>query len=247
MPSLIPWCEEYWNAITGCTKISEGCRNCYIYRLGRWLGWAEVVTCHEDRLVIPYRWKEPRLIFANSRSDFFHEDVPTDFIDRMLRVMVETPRHSYQVLTKRPERMQALLKRRSWRKPHHCWFGVSVENQKRADERIPVLLETSASIRFLSVEPLLEPVDLRLTRSRGIDWVIVGGESGSRSKARPCDLDWIRDIMHQCELARVPVFVKQVGRNPVGASGIRDPKGEDPTEWPLDLRLRQYPPQVIAA
>ncbi len=275
------------------------------------------VECHPDRLDKPLRWRTPRRVFVNSMSDLFHEDVPDEFIDKVFAVMHTAHEHVFQVLTKRPERMREYVKTRQgavydacrelagmfvdqvggmWCDNHDCcpwplknvWLGVSVEDQQRADERIPILLDTPAAVRFLSCEPLLGPVEIRghlqgcedcdpciggrpdqcavgsyhlnALHPDGIHWVIVGGESGP--KARPCHVEWVRDIVRQCREASVPVFVKQIGARPLwdgmGAAPatthqvehngvvkwrivLKDRKGGDPDEWPEDLRVREYP------
>jgi len=279
--STIQWTDETWNPSTGCTKISPGCANCYIERTppmrmhGRkFVNGRIPLEFHEDRLDAPLHWKKPRRVFVNSMSDLFHEDVPGNFLDSVFRVMIECRQHTFQVLTKRAKRMQKYVGDR-WGvfggKEHplgpNIWLGVSVEDQKRADERIPLLLQTPAAVRFLSCEPLLGLVVLDtfhggrphyLTREVDhaedvmLDWVIVGGESGPGSRA--CNMDWIRSIVQQCNRAGVACFVKQVGSNASGDSqlhqidcqcglhhGFKDKKGGDPEEWPEDLRVREFP------
>lgn len=260
------------------------------------------VLCHEDRLDQPLRWKTPRRIFVNSMSDLFHEDVPDAFIDRVFAVMALAPQHTFQVLTKRAERMRDYFTRQdrhgfsrksningaiwsqlgttrgskikhggNWQTElpvPNVWLGVSVENQQFADERIPLLLQTPAAVRFISAEPLLGPVDLHGARYEtapgrfqgavsswkpALDWVIVGGESGTA--ARPFGIAWARSIIAQCRATGVACFVKQVGRRPFvadpetdwgvgapdGTFGIRDSHGGDWDEWPADLRVREFP------
>ena len=358
----IEWSEEVWNPATGCTKVSQGCKNCYAETLtqryaGR-PGWptefkpwtpanaAENVVLHPSRLEDPFKWKTPRRVFVNSMSDLFHEEIPDEFIDKVFAVMALTPQHTYQVLTKRPERMRAYMTKERTahfddgtpvtpRNPYHSadfvlwaetaitenaawpirkamddfpnahewdwplpnvWLGVTVENQRWADERIPILLDTPAAVRFVSAEPLLGPVDLtninwtarllghakKLRDSmasdnehrdvaeeivasiehdghdhpallnaltgwrtdgedvisdfyndpygRTLNWVIVGGESGS--KHRPFDPDWARSIVSQCKNAGVAAFVKQLG-------GFRP--GNALEDLPEDLRVREFP------
>jgi len=341
----IQWTDATWNPVTGCSKVSQGCKFCYAERDFRRPYGRDVVTMpgshtvlgpagpfevpnirprkftdvftHPNRLDQPLRWKTPRRVFVNSMSDLFHEDVPFEFIASVFAVMGVTTRHTYQILTKRPERMleffrwalQAQDEDGTWYPlketdfaagdrifdhwPKHIewkgalqnrgsgydncgplfpyenvWLGVSCEDQATADERIPLLLQTPAAVRFVSAEPLLERVRLdsylgacncrvqaedgagihashcRATKPR-IDWVIVGGESGP--KARPCDADWIRDIVIDCQRAEVPCFVKQLGANWILAGFdihgplLRDRKGGDPDEWPADLRVREFP------
>lgn len=348
----IEWTDQTWNPTVGCNRVSPGCKNCYAFALhdmrheafkaGKDLPqqYAKPFTelqMMEDRLTDPLHWRKPRRVFVNSVSDLFHKDVPDAFIDRVFGVMASTPQHTYQILTKRADRMaqymtDSLREGGRWdhmlydgafplpdhqaadagyeRLSNECelknvWLGVSVEDQKRADERIPLLLQTPAAVRFLSCEPLLGPVDLKpymytiahmgfvsdeYSKASGIksgdnvrfsnsgpkvDWVIVGGESGPGS--RPCNPCSIRAIVKQCRAASAPCFVKQMGSNIVtrndmvedafnGESGwpepdvehnihgfreeyqgadcrirLRDRKGGDPTEWPADLRVREFP------
>lgn len=221
-------------------------------------------------LTEPGRWRKPQRVFVESMGDLFHEALPDEMIWEVWYAMIYYHRHRFQVLTKRADRMRTLVERfkaRDSRNADHIWLGVSVENQEQADRRIPELLKIPAAIRFLSCEPLLGPVDLHhvddgygngLTfdalssklgigyginneYARRIDWVIVGGESGSGS--RPFHLDHARSIIAQTEAANVPVFVKQVGAKPVGSGewNIRDRKGGNPDEWPDDLRIREFP------
>lgn len=374
--SAIEWTDATWNPVTGCTRASAGCDHCYAvtmtHRLEamgqeKYSGLTVLngkgdrhfngqVRTHDDALTIPLRWKKPRRVFVNSMSDLFHKDVPFEFVDKVFAVMALCPKHTFQILTKRPERMEEYLSSGDERRSNVCdamnrieellhgtmecakhdygepspwplpgvWLGTSIENQKAADERIPHLLKCPAAVRFLSMEPLIGVVDLSrwlpcdrfyLTRCEycgwtgsselcgtniagddvqcaecgrsicgttvpGVDWVIVGGESGPG--ARPCDVDWIRSIVQQCKSAGVACFVKQLGanirdRNDVGFMGdpddawghdgcdmlmqvehnpdgvreeyqgapvrvhLRDKKGGDPSEWPLDLRVREMP------
>lgn len=311
----IAWCDATWNPMSGCTRVSEGCRHCYIDRTppfrmnGRkFVNGTTGVQLHPDRLDQPLKWKKPRRIFVNSLSDLFHEDVPFEFITAVFGVMAASPMHTFQVLTKRPERMRAwcsfiqksgglglfirtvrvdgdrtipnyfnqVMRTAIYRGNTHramddpwmqvfnaaacigdgqlpnVWLGVSVENQRTADERIPLLLNTPAAIRFISYEPALGPVvmpeewlmpafsadDDRYHHpgGRGLDWVILGGESGPG--ARPCHVAWIRSIVQQCQAAKVPVFVKQLGssvvdRNDAGFEGDTD------ESWPMDTKFEQ--------
>jgi protein gp37 len=303
----IEWTDATWNPIRGCTRVSEGCRNCYAEVMaarfsdpGQWgHGLAKRVTLAdgstdhrwtgEMRLIdsaldLPLRWTRPRRIFVNSTSDLFHEAVPDDWIDRVFAVMALTPQHTFQVLTKRPERAQRyfthddgfgrwghiehrarqMLDRLGRPQPRnqtlahyggrnfpHVWLGTSVEDQASADARIPHLLATPASVRFISAEPLLGPVNLLVTDYRGhdisalrgiacdptdsdgpdeyyrtgkLDWVIVGGESGPG--ARPMQPDWARSLRDQCAAAGVAFFMKQMDKK---------------TPIPDDLLIRQFP------
>ncbi len=210
--SRIEWTESTWNPVTGCTKVSPGCKNCYAEALARRLramgqpnyrnGFQ--LTMHEHALELPLSWKQPKLIFVNSMSDLFHPDVPPDFIKRVFDVMESASHHCFQVLTKRAERLAEISDELSW--PENVWMGVSIENRDyscRADH----LRETGAAMKFLSLEPLIGPVDnLDLF---GIDWVIVGGESGPG--ARAMGIDWVREIRVQCLREGVPFFFKQWG------------------------------------
>ena len=210
--SAIEWTQDTWNPVTGCTKISEGCRHCYAERMARRLramgqpnyrnGFA--VTCHPHALDLPLTWRKPRTIFVNSMSDLFHEQVPESFIRRIFAVMAQAHWHRFQILTKRAERLQRLAPDLPW--PPNVWMGVTVENPE-CKNRVNVLRTVPASVRFISMEPLLAPLgDLDL---RGIDWVIVGGESGPG--ARPMLEEWVLDIKRQCDEQAVPFFFKQWG------------------------------------
>ncbi len=300
--SSISWTDSTWNPVRGCTKVSPGCAHCYAETFAeRFRG----VKGHPyeqgfdlrlvpEKLREPLSWKKPRRVFVNSMSDLFQDGVPDAFIDQAFAVMALTPQHTYQVLTKRPERMRAYMsdtrgaegvisrvnaagraipKGAWWNGEHtswpwsNVWLGVSVENQHFADERIPVLLQTPAAIRFISAEPLLEAIDLRRA---DLDWVIVGGESGPG--ARPFDVEWAFSLVCQCSEAEIACFVKQLGRYPftvcascdrkigrgllggfVDACGpshtqsiqdfcrIHASKGDVPDEWPKDLCVQQFP------
>ena len=210
--SSIEWTESTWNPLTGCTKISPGCTHCYAERMSLRLqamgqpNYANgfKLTLHEQALDLPLRWKKPQMIFVNSMSDLFHKRVPFAFIERAFDVMGRATWHRFQVLTKRSDRLLELSARLPW--PPNVWMGVSVENQDYAF-RIAHLRSTAARTKFLSLEPLLGPLlDLDLD---GMDWVIVGGESGPGS--RPMDPTWVIDIRDQCRSAGVPFFFKQWG------------------------------------
>jgi len=213
--SKIEWTESTWNPVTGCTKVSAGCANCYAERMARRLhamgqpnyrnGFK--VTCHEHVLRHPLTWKTPRTVFVNSMSDLFHEDVPEEFIRSIFDVMKQAHWHTFQVLTKRDQRMAALAPRLEW--PDNVWMGVTVEDRK-AKPRITALRKVPAAVRFLSLEPLLE--SLGKLNLEGIHWAIVGGESGPG--ARTMEEAWVLDFKRQCETADVPFFFKQwVGVN----------------------------------
>ena len=210
--SSIEWTESTWNPVTGCTKISPGCAHCYAERMAkrlRAMGQANYrngfrLTVHEHALRLPLTWKRPQTIFVNSMSDLFHRDVPAAFIHEVFAVMAAADWHTFQVLTKRSGRLAQLAPRLGWR--DNIWMGVSVESQRYV-QRIEDLAGAPAAIKFLSLEPLLGPLEgLKLD---GIDWVIVGGESGPG--ARPMREDWVLDIRDQCQAAGVPFFFKQWG------------------------------------
>ena len=242
----IEWTDVTWNPVTGCTKISAGCKHCYAERFAKRIrgrcGYPADdpfrVTLHPDRLNQPRHWRKPRKIFVCSMSDLFHEDVPDWFLDRVFAVMKRCPHHVFMLLTKRPERMHRFVgsdPSLSADPVPNVMLGVSAENQQAVDQRIPILLDTPAAIRFVSCEPLLGPIDLLLrVRSRGdfyrtldarcrqasldrisgvvsndLDWVIVGGETGSG--ARPVDPEWVRSLRDQCQHAGVPFFFKRWG------------------------------------
>jgi len=299
----IEWTDKVWNPVTGCTKVSAGCKNCWAERVfPRIYGRDRVpvndaacitnrdpdpannehfrsrrftdVRCHPERLEQPLHWRKPCRIFVNSMSDLFHESVHRDFILRVWHVMQRCPNHTFQILTKRPWRMKQLIQ--EWlpaalplayfhdiqeSPPPNVWLGVSVENQKTADERIPLLLQTPASVRFVSVEPLLGPVDFtdklgqwadcpehgRIRRvdedgcclgcgadsmHYGLDWVLCGGESGP--KARPMEEAWARSVMLQCKSAGVPFFMKQGSK-----ANWSDFKNFE--SFPKDLQVREFP------
>ena len=209
-----------WNPVTGCTKISAGCKHCYAEVMAKRLQAMGVekykdafkVTLHEDALKIPYTWKKQKIVFVNSMSDLFHPKVPLLFIQKVFKVMNENPQHTFQVLTKRAERLFDVHQELKW--SHNIWMGVSVENEK-VISRIDLLRETSARTKFLSCEPLIGPLhNMNLT---SIDWVIVGGESGRSPRAM--SEDWVLNIMDQCSAANVAFFFKQWGGSNKKKSG----------------------------
>ena len=211
--SKIEWTEQTWNPTVGCTKVSPGCKNCYAETMAKRLramgtpGYENGfrLTLMPDRLDEPMRRRKPTVYFVNSMSDVFHPKVPFEFIDRIFETIERSPQHTYQMLTKRADRMATYFRTR--RPPANAWLGVSVENRRHGVPRIDFLRQVPAKVRFLSVEPLLEhlgPIDLS-----GIHWVIVGGESGPA--ARPLDPAWARDLRDQCRRAGVPFFFKQWG------------------------------------
>lgn len=256
--SKIEWTDATWNPITGCSVVSPGCTNCYAMKLaGTRLRhhpsrqgltvetkagpvWSGMVRFNDEWLLQPLRWTRPRHIFVCAHGDLFHEAVPDMWIVRVMGVMARAKQHTFQVLTKRAARMQQIMRFAAIQEavkslgdgewpPSNIWFGVSAEDGQRAGERVPILLDTPARVRFLSCEPLLGPADLtnvggKNALDKGVDWVIVGGESGPR--ARPMDPAWARSLLEQCRDHRVPFFMKQM-------SG----KGDIPN----DLLVRQFP------
>ena len=210
--SSIEWTEMTWNPTTGCTKISAGCKFCYAEVMTKRLMAMGIdkykdgfeIRTHEDSLMTPYEWRKPKIVFVNSMSDLFHPQVPLEFIKKVFHVMNDTPQHTYQVLTKRGDRLHEIHDQLNWTR--NIWMGVSVEDE-RVTERIDFLRHTNAKTKFLSCEPLIGPLmNLNLT---GIDWVIVGGESGR--KARPMEEWWVWDIKQQCDEQEVLFFFKQWG------------------------------------
>jgi protein gp37 len=236
----LTWTDATWNPVTGCDKVSQACKNCYAERDWERLSKKEDsvyfgrkftdVQCHEERLDIPTRWTKPRKIFVNSMSDVFHPDIPLSFITQMYSQMAMNSHHIFQILTKRPHRMMAIYedwaaKNDTYATLPNVWLGVSVEDQKSADERIPLLLVTNAAVKWLSIEPLLGPIDLVNDRDNfdklpdylklvgmdcvPLDWIVVGGESGPN--ARPLSPDWVRTIRDDCKRLSIPFLFKQWG------------------------------------
>jgi len=211
MKTGIEWTDATWNPVTGCDKISQGCKNCYAHDLALRLksmgqhGYRNGfdLTLQPDMLEKPLQWKKPRMIFVNSMSDLFHDGIPLEYIQKVFEVMRRCPQHTFQVLTKRSERLLQLSPDIDW--PPNVWQGVSIELQ-RYSSRLEDLKRTSAKIKFLSLEPLLGSLDLNLN---GIDWVIVGGESGPKS--RPIQEEWVLSLRDQCSKYQVPFFFKQWG------------------------------------
>lgn len=211
--SAIEWTEQTWNPTTGCTKVSPGCKHCYAETMAKRLqamgvrGYENSFSLNllPERLVEPLKRKKSTVYFVNSMSDLFHEDIPNAFIRQVFDVIKQTPQHTYQILTKRADRLPGFFSK--YVAPTNAWLGVSVENRKHGLPRIDALRHIPAQIRFLSVEPLLE--DLGNIELRGIHWVIVGGESGP--KARPMKQEWVVNIKRQCEQQNVAFFFKQWG------------------------------------
>lgn len=271
--STIQWTDETWNPVVGCSKISEGCLHCYAAeaaksarlqqfnqykKVGGWNGITEFV---ESQLTKPLHWRSPKKIFAGSMTDLFHENTPFSWVDRIFEVIAKCPQHTFQILTKRPERMAQYFEKGfvkytknlvefddslgeqrefAYFPLSNVWLGTTVENQAMADKRIPILEKIPAAVRFLSCEPLLEQIHFDVLT--GIDWVITGGESGNKS--RPCDVDWIRSIVTQCDEQNVPVFVKQLGSYAWQDSErlkLKSRKGGEIDEFPEDLKVREFP------
>jgi protein gp37 len=251
--SPIEWTEATWNPVVGCTVLSPGCTNCYAMRMAarleamgqpKYTGvtrksggrakWNGRINLDRASLDLPKTWKKGRTIFVNSMSDLFHEDVPLDYIKEVFATMVAAPQHTYQVLTKRAERGEALSRYLPW--PNHVWLGVSVENGDYL-YRIDCLRRTHAAVKFLSLEPLLGPLDnLNLS---GIDWAIAGGESGP--KARPMPIEWVRSIRDQCIAANVAFHFKQWG----GVNKKRSGRTLDGKTWD-QLPVRHYAEKQFA-
>jgi protein gp37 len=234
--SSIEWTDATWNPVSGCSKLSLGCEHCYAQRMAHRLqamglpayanGFA--VTLHPEALAAPLCWKKPRMVFVNSMGDLFHEEIPLAFIKKVFAVIAQTPHHTYQVLTKRAERLSALSEKLQW--PGNLWMGVTVESSSYVP-RIQQLLTTPASVKFLSLEPLLGP--LPKLPLKGIDWVIVGGESGPG--ARPMERAWATQVRDQCVRSSVPFFFKQWGGVRKKAAG-RSLEGRTWDELPLSVR-----------
>lgn len=269
--SRISWTERVWNPVRGCSPVSLGCANCYAARMatrfagagqpyqglardGKWTGAVRFVP---DMLRAPMRWRKPALVFVNSMSDLFHRDVTDEQIAAVFGVMADCPQHTFQVLTKRPERLVKLGNKLKW--SPNIWMGISAENQRTLDNRVPLLLDTPAAVRWVSAEPLLGPLDFSdwircggarpsldasgYEMSHGsplkslLDWIVVGGESGP--SARPCDWRWLHSVVAQCAVTSTPCFVKQLGEQSNLAT--QDRVGRKPDEWPPLLRVRQWP------
>lgn len=243
MAHKIEWTEQTWNPSAGCTKISAGCKNCYAETMAIRLQ-AMGVKGYENgfkfnpvpsRLLEPLKRKKPTIFFVNSMSDIFHEDMPSHYLDKIFGVIEDTPRHTYQILTKRADRMYEYLSKRNI--PKNIWLGVTVDNRKEGLPRIDKLRNLKASVLFLSVEPLLE--DLGKIKLDNIDWVIVGGESGN--KARPMEKEWVINIKRQCENNDIAFFFKQWGT--WGADKVKRNKKLNGKE--LDGKVWHQYPEVI--
>ncbi|KJU86021.1 phage protein Gp37/Gp68 [Candidatus Magnetobacterium bavaricum] len=247
--SKIEWTESTWNPVTGCSKVSDGCRNCYAERLARRLKAMNNpryvhgfdVTIHDDLIEMPLKWKTPRIIFVNSMSDLFHEKIPISFIKRVFDVMAEADRHIFQILTKRSERMAEISLKLPW--PENVWMGVTVESQ-RYSYRISDLEKVPAYVRFLSIEPMLSPI-LQLPL-KNIDWVVVGGESGP--ECRTMKAEWAGSVRDQCNASHVPFFFKQWGGIRKNITGrLLDGKTWDEMPKTLPQTFSETHPHLITA
>ncbi len=256
--SSIEWTEATWNPIAGCTVLSPGCTNCYAMRMARRLElmgqakyrgttrisggrskWTGKIVLDENALALPRTWSKGRLVFVNSMSDLFHDSVPLKFIQRVFAVMNETPQHTYQILTKRAERLSEVSDQLNW--PRNVWMGVSVESQKYWG-RVEKLRRTKAQVRFLSLEPLLGPI--KTLDLDGIDWVIAGGESGP--KARPMSPDWVRNIRDACIDQGVAFHFKQWGGvNKKAAGRVLDKRTWDDMPITRKAALLEKPTRVL--
>ena len=286
--TTIAWTDETINPIVGCSRVagSPGCERCYAataaktarlqqfpqyQKVAKWNGTVEFV---ESQLIKPYEWKKSKKIFICSMADIFHENVPFDWVEEIFYMIENCPQHTFQILTKRPERMIEFfdwyIARNSdhsvelqWTMPDNIWLGVSCENQAMADKRIPLLMQIPAKVRFLSCEPLLEPINLSkflpiewseiaedwIESWPGIgsystdypNWIIVGLESGSN--ARRCDLQAVHSIINQCQTAKVKVFCKQLGTVWAKESGTykQDRKGASPELWDKSFNVQEFP------
>lgn len=245
--TAIAWTQKTWNPWQGCRKVSQGCKYCYMFRDKERYGQdpGTVVVSSSKTFFNPLHWHEPALVFTCSWSDWFISEAdawrPTAW-----EVIKNTPHLTYQILTKRPERILSNLPA-DWGEGYkNVWIGVSVEDQEAAKIRIPLLQHIPAAIRFISFEPLLGPIHLdRLGIDRlPFEWAIIGGESGSRTgkyRYRPCDVRWIQSLLKQCQGAGVPCFVKQLGSHLAHGAKFSDGHGKDPQEWPEHLRVQHYP------
>lgn len=247
--SNIEWTDATWNPTRGCTKISAGCKNCYAETFserfrgvpGHPFEFGFDLKLVPEKLEEPLKWQTPKKIFVNSMSDLFHKDIPDEYIYKVFSVMRLADWHIYQVLTKRPERMKRLFDTllKEFSELKHIWLGVSVENRKHGIPRISLLQNTNIPTRFLSIEPLLE--DLGIINLKKIDWVIVGGESGPRS--RPIEKEWVISIYKQCKKNKVPFFFKQWGGVRKHLTG-RTLLGKTFSEFPM-IKLKDVPIRSI--
>lgn len=211
--TTIEWADATWNPVIGCTKVSPGCAHCYAERQAeRWRGSAgypngfDPVTLKPKKLSEPARWKDPKIVFVNSMSDLFHEEIPDEFLKAIWNTMIQVDHHAYLILTKRPVQMLKRTHELGLGLPPQIWLGVSAENQRWFDQRVPVLAAMRAAVRFVSIEPMLGPVSIA-ARADDLDWVIVGAESGP--ERRPFELDWAREVREECQVFGVDFMYKQ--------------------------------------
>lgn len=260
--SKISWTNHTWNVVTGCTKVSQGCKNCYAEKMFNRLvamGSHDYIgrkfrdiRLHPSRLSYPSKLRKPSMIFLNSMSDLFHAEISFDVIRTIWDVMVTNPRHTYQILTKRPERLLEFCKHESVRLfaegyekingwafeiPNFIWVGTSAETQKDMDERLPMLLRLNAKVKILSLEPLLSEIKIPIDMLKQISWVIIGAESIGNAIGRECKLSWIKNLVDECETFGVPVFVKQIHKEINGKLYLR----KDIETFPKNIRIREYP------
>lgn len=257
--SKIGWTESTWNPWHGCQKVSAGCKNCYMFRdKKRWGQDGSIVQRSKaGTFNAPLNWKDPKVIFTCSWSDWFIEEADA-WRDEAWAIIKQTPQHTYQILTKRPERIASHLPA-DWSIENYpnVWIGVSVENQAASDERLRYFADFDAAVKFISVEPLIDKVSLvrsidtifpnmdePMELSELVNWVIIGGESGPASgafKARDCKEAWIADVLYECKHVGIPVFIKQMGSVMSRAMGYQSSAGSDPDEWPEFFQVQEFP------
>jgi protein gp37 len=243
--SYIQWTDATHNFWEGCKKVSSGCKNCYAERMFDRFGKNFSNVRRTKGFDSPLKWKGNKMIFTCSTSDFFI-DVADPWRDDAWAIIKATPQHTYQILTKRPERIKDHLPADWGDGYQNVWLGVSVENQRACEVRIPLLLSIPAKVRFLSCEPLLQPIDIS-GWLYGLNWVIIGGESGNDTGKwlyRPCDMTWIKKIVDDCHSAGVPVFVKQMGTHIAKQFNFKDRHGGHMAEWPVEFMKRDFPKPV---
>lgn len=242
--SQIQWTDHTWNIAVGCTKVDEDCKYCYMYRDSLDSTRYNPLVVRKTKTVFntPLKIKEPAKIFTSSLTDVFHEAIDP-FRDEMWEIIRRCPQHTFQILTKRPERIKACLPPDWGNGFKNVWMGTSIGSNKAFD-RFKAICEIETRVRFLSLEPLWGPQSSLIMPDDGIDWVIIGGESGNdkgKYRYRECKLEWIEDLVDQCKCADVPVFVKQLGTHLSKEMGLKDRHGGDMSEWPEHLQIRQFP------
>lgn len=260
--SNIQWTDHTWNIARGCTKVDEDCKFCYMYREslnGTRYEPKEIIRT-KTVFNLPYKIKEPSKIFTSSLTDFFHEDIDSYRSDAW-DIIRDCPHHTFQILTKRPERINDHLPPdwgdKGYPAMKNVWFGTSIgHDSDQTRQRLQDLVDADVFNKFLSLEPLHGPIDFDKINcpgcgnplfDHGIDWVIVGGESGNENgnyRYRPCQLEWIESIVEFCQLSMVPVFVKQLGTHLAKKMGLKDRHGGDPSEWPAHIRVQQFPKET---